>query len=181
MSSALIHTNLSACLEAFPLIIYLFFFVSTFHLAFRALPILHSILALFIVYLFRSQYAPSTVMTYVSCLGYCHKLKAFSDPLKFFMLLKCLKVLTKLAFELIVVFQLHCPFLDKLISVLPSLVGSRYQICQFQAMCSLPFFAFLRIGEMTSTSGRSDTSPLQMSHISKLLSSSRDLIAFKIT
>ena len=34
---------------------------------------------------------------------------------------------------------------------------------------------------MTSTSGRSDTSPLQISHISKLLSSSRDLIAFKIT
>ena len=97
------------------------------------------------------------------------------------MLFKCLKVLTKLAFDLIVVFQLHCPFLDKLISVLPSLVDSRYQICQFQAMCSLPFFAFLRIGEMTSTSGRSDTSPLQMSHISKLLSSSRDLIAFKIT
>ena len=56
------------------------FFVSTFHHPFRALPISPSILALFIAYLFRSQYAPSTVMTYVSCLGYCHKLKGFSDP-----------------------------------------------------------------------------------------------------
>ena len=74
------------------------------------------------------------------------------------------------------------PILDKLSSVAPSLVSSPYQTCQFQAMCSLAFFAFLRrIGEMTSTSGRSDTSALQISHISKLLSSSRDLIAFKIT
>ena len=56
------------------------------------------------------------------------------------------------------------PILDKLISVTLSLVGSPYQICQFQAMCSLTFFA-----------------SLQISHISELLSSSRDLIAFKIT
>ena len=48
-------------------------------------------------------------------------------------------------------------------------------------MCSLAFFAFLRIGEMTSSSGRTDNPPLQISHISKLLSSSSNLIAFSIT
>ena len=157
------------------------FFVSTFHHPFRALLISPSILALFIAYLFRSQYAPSTVMTYVSCLGYCHKLKGFSDPSKVFYVAQMLKGFNKVGFRLDSRLPITLPILDKLISVAPSLVGSPYQICQFQAMCSLAFFAFLRIGEMTSTSGRSDTSPLQISHISKLLSSSRDLIAFKIT
>ena len=110
-------------------------------------------------------------MTYVSCLGYCHKPKAFSDPSKVFYVAQMLKGFNKVGFRL-----------DSRLPIkLPILVGSRYQICQFQAMCSLAFFTFLRIGGMTSTSGRSDTSPLQMSHISKLLSSSRDLIAFKIT
>ena len=63
----------------------------------------------------------------------------------------------------------------------PSLVGSPCQICQFQPMCLLAFFAFLRIGEMTSSSGHTDNPPLQISHISKLLSSSRGLIALRIT
>ena len=120
-------------------------------------------------------------MTYVSCLGYCHKLKDFSDPSKVFYDAQMLKGFNKVGFRLDSLLPITLPILDELISVAPSLVGSPYQICQFQVMCSLTFFAFLRIGEMTLTSGRSDTSPLQISHISKLLSSSRDLIAFKIT
>ena len=43
------------------------------------MPISSSVLALFIAYLFLSQYAPSTVMKYVTALGYCHKLQGFSD------------------------------------------------------------------------------------------------------
>ena len=105
----------------------------------------------------------------MSCLGFCHKLKAFSDPSKVFYVAQILKGFYNVGFRLDSRLPITLPILDKLISVLPSLVGSRYQICQFQAMCSLAFFAFLRIGEMTSTSGRSDTSPLQISHISKLL------------
>ena len=73
------------------------------------------------------------------------------------------------------------PILNKLISVAPSLDGSPYQICQFQAMCSLAFFAFLHIGEMTATGGHMANSPLQISHVSTLLSSSTELIAFKVT
>ena len=43
------------------------------------------------------------------------------------------------------------------------------------------FFAFLRIGEMTSSNGRTGNPPLQISHVSKLLRFSSDLIALKIT
>ena len=105
-SSALIHTNLSACLEAFPLVFCIYLSSSFLSIAYFT----------FYFGLIYCLFVPFTVCSihcneYVSCLGYCHKLKAFSDASKvFFMLLKCLKVLTKLAFALIVVFQLHCPF-----------------------------------------------------------------------
>ena len=136
--------------------LFLQFFISTFQLPFRAMPISPSVLALFIAYLFRSQYAPSTVMTYVSALGFCHKLQGFSDPSKVFYVSQMLKGFNKVGFRLDSRLPITLPILDKLLSVAPSLVGSSYQICQFQAMCSLAFFAFLRIGEMTSPSNFAD-------------------------
>ena len=145
------------------------------------MPISPSVLALFIAYLFRSRYTPSTVMTYVSALGYCHKLQGFSDPSKVFYVSQMLKGFNKVGFRLDSRLPITLPILDKLLSMAPSLVGSAYQICQFQAMCSLAFFAFLCIGEMTSTGGRNGNSPLQISQISKLLNASKEVIAFKIT
>lgn len=41
------------------------------------------------------------------------------------------------------------PILHRLISVDPQLQGSALQICQFQVVCSLAFYAYLRLGEIT--------------------------------
>ena len=106
--------------------------------------------------------------------------RAFRISLKSYVS-QMLKGFNKVGFRLDSRLPITLPILDKLLSVAPSLVGSAYQICQFQAMCSLAFFAFLRIGEMTSTGGRNGNSPLQISQISKLLNASKELIAFKIT
>ena len=92
-----------------------------------------------------------------------------------------LKGFNKVGFRLDGRLPITLPILHKLISVAPYLDGSPYQICQFQAMYSIAYFAFLRIGEMTSTGGRMANSPLQLSHVSTLLSSSNELIAFKVT
>ena len=73
------------------------------------------------------------------------------------------------------------PILDQLILVAPSLVGSPYQVCQFQAMCSLAFYAFLRLGEITGYKGGSCSYPLQISQLTKLVNNSQELIAFKVT
>ena len=48
-------------------------------------------------------------------------------------------------------------------------------------MCYLAFYAFLRIGEMTTTYNRHATPPLQLYQITKLISPSGDLQAFKLT
>lgn len=107
-------------------------------------------MALFIAHLYNSHYAPSTVNTYISALGYSHKLLGFADPSKVFYVSQILIGYNKVGFRLDSRLPITLPILDPLISVAPSLQGSPYQISQFQTMCSLAFFAFLRIGEITS-------------------------------
>ena len=75
------------------------------------------------------------------------------------------------------------PILDRLVSIAPSLQGSTYQMSQFRAMCSLGFYAFLRIGEMTAPCNSNANPPLQlyMYQLTKLISSAGELTAFKLT
>ena len=84
---------------------------------------------------------------------------SYSDSSKVFYVAQMVKGFNKVGFCPDSRLSITLPILDKLISVAPSLVGS-YQICQFQAMCSLTFFEFPQIGEMTSTSGRTDNPPI---------------------
>lgn len=112
-------------------------------------------MALFISYLYNSSYAPSTVNTYISALGYCHILMGLSDPSKVFYVSQMLKGLdSRLPITL--------PILNRLVPAASSLEGSAYQIIQFQAMCSLAFYAFLRIGEITSVSKQGAPPPLHL-------------------
>lgn len=56
------------------------------------LPVSPNALALFIAYLYDKQYAPSTVSSYVSLLGYSDRFLGLADPRKAFLSSKCLKV-----------------------------------------------------------------------------------------
>ena len=131
--------------------------------------------------MFDSHYAPSTVNTYVSALGYSHKLMGFPDPAKVFYVSQMLKGYGKIGFCLDSRLPITLPMLQKLISAAPGLPGSHYSRCQFQALCSLAFFAFLRIGEITAATGPDSPSPLQLCHLTKLLYSQGTTQAFRIT
>ena len=61
------------------------FLYDVFQSTMFSLPIPPPTLALFIAYLFDKHYAPSSVNTFVSALGYSHKLAGFSDPGKVFL------------------------------------------------------------------------------------------------
>ena len=97
------------------------FYHSVFNLPFSALPISPSALALFIAYMFHFHYAPSTVNTYVSALGYCHKLLGFHDPSKVFYVSQILRGYSKVGFRLDTRLPITLPILDRLISVTPDL------------------------------------------------------------
>ena len=97
-------------------------------------------MALLISYLYNSSYASSTVNTYISALGYCHKLMGLSDPSKVFSVSQMLKGYGKVGFCLDSRLPITLPILNRLVAAASSLEGSAYQIIQFQPMCSLAFW-----------------------------------------
>ena len=122
-------------------------------------------------------------MTYISALGYSHKLMGFSDPSKVFYVSQMLKGFSKVGLRLDSRLPITLPILGRLVAAATSLEGSAYQTCQFQAMCALAFYAFLRIGEITSVPSRTATCspPLQLLQLTKLLNPEGELIGFKVT
>ena len=60
------------------------FLNAIFHSVSKAFPIAPHTLALFIAYMYDKKYAPSTVSSYVSALGYSHKFLGHPDPTKAF-------------------------------------------------------------------------------------------------
>jgi hypothetical protein len=59
-----------------------------------------AVLALFVAHLYNKRYASSTVNTYVSALGYLHKLSGSADPTKVFYIMQMLKGYLKLGCRL---------------------------------------------------------------------------------
>jgi len=145
------------------------------------LPIAPPTLALFIAYMYNLNYAPSTVNTYTSAIGYFHKLRGFPDPTKVFYIIQMLKGYSKLGFRLDSRLPITIPILHRLLESSSRLTGSHYQVCLFKAMCSLAFSAFLRVGEITTTTGISSSSTLELSQVTQLFDGSTTVVALKIT
>ena len=155
------------------------FLHSTFQGLSVALPISPPNLALFIAYMFDNHYAPSTVTTYISALGYSHKLSGYPDPSKVFFIMQMLKGYGKLGARLDSRLPITLPILHRILEAASSFSTSKYQICQFQAMCSIAFHAFLRVGEMTSTTGLGPR-PLQIHQVVQLVNDSNTIVSLKI-
>jgi hypothetical protein len=137
-------------------------------------------LALFIAYLFERNYASSTVNTYISAIGYSHKLSGVMDPTRVFYIIQMFKGYGKTGSRLDSRLPITLPILTSLLEVSPHINGSHYQICQFKAMCSLAFFAFLRIGEMTTTNGNR-CQPLQLHQLAYICDSGNQVVGIKLT
>jgi hypothetical protein len=107
-----------------------------------SLPISPATLALFIAYLFDRNYASSTVNTYLSAIAYSHKLSGFPDPTRVFYIIQMLKSYAKNGAWLDSRLPITLPILQSLLNVAPSIAGSTYQFCQFNAMRSLALCFF---------------------------------------
>ncbi|CAH3163539.1 unnamed protein product, partial [Porites lobata] len=117
------------------------------------LPIQPAILAFFIAHLYSSKYAASSVTTYVSAISYVHQLAAVDDPTEAAIINQLLKGYRKLAPTRDIRLPITLPILNKLLGSFQHTVSSADQIHLLSAMCAIAFFAFLRIGEITTTSG----------------------------
>lgn len=133
--------------------------------------------ALFIAYLYDRQYASSTVNTYVSAIGYSHKLYGLPDPTKPFFILQILKGYGKRSSRLDCRLPITVPLLHKILSAAAQLTDSHYNICQFRAMCLFAFFTFSRIGKITaSNSGNT----INLQQVTKLLTHNNEVASIKV-
>ena len=108
-------------------------------------PVRVSNLALFIAYLVNQSYKPSTISSYVSAIGYVHKLKAIPDPTSSFLILKLLRACHKQQKNFDSRMPILKPMLERLMLTLVHTGTDHYRQHLFQAMFAL---AFLRIGEI---------------------------------
>ena len=142
-------------------------------------PIPPATLALFIAHLYQQNYASSTVNTYVSALGYSHRLAGVSDPTKVFFILEMLKGYGKVDPRFDMRMPLSIPILTKIFQQCPSILDSHYVSTMFKAMCAMAFYAFLRIGEITVT--KQSPAVLQLRQLEKLSTVRGDTEAIKVT
>ena len=145
------------------------------------LPISPPVLALFIAYMHDHHYAPSTVSTYVSALGYCHKLSGFPDPTKAFFIVQMLKGYGKLGSRLDSRLPITLPILNTILESSIAIRHTPHDSCLFWAMCSLAFFACRRVGEFTWSTTRERGSLIQLHQLTKLVDANQRVISLKFT
>ena len=92
--------------------------------------------------------------TYVSAIGYVHKLAGVNDPTETTIIIQLLKGYRKLAPVRDVRLPITLPLLRQLTRSFDYTASSAYQNRLLSAMCSLAFFAFLQIGELTITTSQ---------------------------
>ena len=145
------------------------------------LPISPHVLALFVAYMYDRHYAPSTVSTYVSALGYCHKLSGFPDPTKAFFIVQMLKGYGKLGSRLDSRLPITLPILHRILQSFDKICCTPYDSHLFQAMCSLAFFACMRVGELTLTTTKESGSFVRLHQLTQLTDVNQGVIALKFT
>ena len=113
------------------------------------LPVSMSILALFISFLVRKPYKPATISSYISAIGYAHKVQGCNDPTAAFFIEKLLQSCHKQNQTSDTRLPIDKIMLHQLTTALCYTIAGAYRRALFQAMFLLAFHAFLRIGEIT--------------------------------
>ncbi|XP_070204767.1 uncharacterized protein [Littorina saxatilis] len=134
-------------------------------------------IALFISFLTNKSYKPATISSYVSALGYIHKMYAVPDPTSSFMIQKLLQAGHKRTPAHDSRLPLSKKLLIQLLDSLTHIVVSPFDKALYSAMFSLAFHAFLRVGEIT-VRNRQDPNPHLISSQKVALSNGKITLKF---
>ena len=111
-------------------------------------------LATFIAYLSLLGYAPSTMVSYVSAIGYVHRLARVPDPSSTFLVQKILSGASKLAPSADSRLPITTPILSRMVNSVPITVSNSYNQLLLQAMLVVAFHGLMRVGEITSSASQ---------------------------
>lgn len=134
---------------------------------------------MFIAHCFSKNFAPATVTTYVSALGYFHRLRQMPDVSGHFLINKSLTGYRNLLKRPDIRLPITRNILWSLVQSLPRITLCHFTRTLFKAMFLVMFACFLRLGEVTATS----SPPLiHRSHVSfKYKHPTGELIGFDLT
>ena len=119
-------------------------------------------------HLYSLRYTSSTVSSYLPAIGYAHRLAGVKDPTETALIRQILKGCSKLT----PVHDMRLPItlliLRQIIASFQHTTGSAYKLQMLTAMCSLAFFAFLRIGEIT-VNGKDHNNLIRLPQVESLV------------
>ena len=143
------------------------------------MPATSDALALFIAYLSARKLAPSTITSYVSAVGYVHRLQGLPDPTKAFLVQKLFKAIGR---ERTADIRLPItrPVLNRLVSSLRSTNSSASQRQLLSAMFLTAFYGFFRIGELATKAAGAASSVLQFSAL-QFIYRAEEICSVKLT
>ena len=145
-------------------------------------PVDSETLALFVAYLYEKSYSPTTVLTYISAIGYVHRLAGCSDPSKSDRVQLILRGYSKIRpANADTRLPITLPLLERIMAALELTQPSRFQRTLAKAMCSLAFFAALRVGEITVRPGQAQSNLLQFCHVAFMTDQTGNTKAVKLT
>ena len=102
----------------------------------------------FIAWLSLQGLASSTIATYVSSVGYVHKLRGLTDPTKDFVVSKLLEGARRLRPCKDSRLPISLPLLRDIISALPTICLNQFESTLFRAVFLSAFFGFMRVSEI---------------------------------
>ena len=73
------------------------------------------------------------------------------------------------------------PILHRILESSVQFCQTRYDSCLFQAMCSLAFFACMRVGEITLATSKAGGSLIQLHQLTQLVDATQGVVALKFT
>ena len=118
--------------------------------------------------------------SYLSAIGYAHKLAGVNDPTETAIIRQILKGYRKLAPVRDVRLPITLPILRQLVASFQHTTESAYQFKMFSAMCYIAFFAFLRIGEIT-VNGSDQSNLIRLNQLSRLMTTQGQVVALQLT
>lgn len=138
-------------------------------------------MALFIAFLAEQKYAPSTVITYISALGFPHRLAGLPDPSKIEMIQLALRGYSKLNPSRDSRLPITLPLLENILSSCNHTQSSLYNRRLVQGMYAIAFFAALRIGEITCRPTQTQPNLICYNQVSFIRNKEYEVTAITIT
>lgn len=119
----------------------------------------------FIAYLHDNKYAASSIISAVSAVAFVHKIMQVCDPSQSFIIKKIIQGCKKQGACADRRLPITVDILSDINRASEHTISSQFSRIRFQAMCSLAFYALLRIGEITATANNIQLADVQMSDV----------------